>query len=58
VRQKCDDEARARRRAAPNPACVRSRIKSRSISNKAARTWKKKDPVGVTVSIVYATRRP
>ena len=42
---------RPRARAAASPALVRSRIRSRSNSARAAKTWKTSLPPGVVVSI-------
>jgi hypothetical protein len=48
---------RPRARAAANPALVRSRMRSRSNSAKAAKTWKTSLPPGVVVSIASCRLR-
>jgi hypothetical protein len=47
----------ARTRAAASPALVRSRIRSRSNSARAAKTWKTSLPPGVVVSIASCRLR-
>ena len=48
---------RPRVRAAERPACVRSRIRSRSNSASAAKTWKTSRPPGVVVSFDSVSER-
>jgi hypothetical protein len=48
---------RPRARAAASPAAVRSRMRSRSNSAKAAKTWKTSLPPGVVVSIASSKLR-
>ncbi len=48
---------RPRARAAASPACVRSRMRSRSNSARAPKTWKISRPPGVEVSIASVRLR-